>query len=156
MASLLVFIALVLAAALTGSYFRPGAWYDRLRKPAWTPPNWLFPVAWSVLYLMIAFAGWLVWRTAEPGERMLPLGLWLLQLALNALWSPVFFGLHRPGLGLTVILALALAIAATIWSFAGVDVGAAWLLVPYLVWVGYAAMLNAWIWRRNPAARAPT
>lgn len=152
--SLLVFVALVFAAAFTGSYFRPGPWYDRLEKPSWNPPKWLFPIAWTILYAMIAFAGWLVWREAGPGEWLIPLGLWLLQLALNAAWSPAFFGLKRPGVALVVVSALWLAILATIIAFLPVDFGAALLMVPYLVWVSYAAALNAWIWRRNPNAPA--
>ena len=150
--SLLVFVALVAAAAFTGSYFRPGTWYERLEKPSWNPPKWLFPVAWTILYAMIAVAGWLAWRAAGPGEAAAPLGLWLLQLVLNAAWSPAFFGLRRPGVALVVVVALWLAILATIVAFLEVDVPAALLMVPYLVWVSYAAALNAWIWRRNPDA----
>lgn len=109
----------------------------------------MFPVAWSALYLAMAVAGWLVWRSIGLGGGVTPLALWLLQLVLNAFWSPVFFGLHRPGWGLAVIVALGLAILATIAAFLRVDTIAALLMVPYLVWVGYAAALNAWIWRHN-------
>ena len=150
--SLFVFIALVAAAAFTGSYFRPGPWYDRLTKPSWNPPRWLFPIAWTILYAMIAAAGWMVWRAAGPGEWLTPISLWLLQLALNAAWSPAFFGLKRPGVALVVVSGMWVTIVATIVAFFEVSAGAAWLMVPYLIWVSYAAVLNAWIWRKNPNA----
>ena len=95
--TLLVFCALVFCAALTGAFFRPGTWYERLERPSWTPPDWAFPVVWTTLYAMIAAAGWLIWTEAGEGQRFVPLGFWALQLALNALWSPVFFGMRRLG-----------------------------------------------------------
>jgi tryptophan-rich sensory protein len=147
--ALLGFVLLVAAVAGSGAYFQPGEWYAGLIKPAWTPPNWLFPVAWTLLYLTIALAGWLVWRErGAPGVR-LAFSLYGLQLVLNALWSWLFFGLHRMDLGLADILALWLAIAATIVAFFRIRPAAGLILLPYLVWVGFAALLNLGLWRLN-------
>jgi benzodiazapine receptor len=133
------FLGLVFLASMTGALFRPGEWYKRLAKPSWTPPNWLFPLAWGALYVVMAYAAWRVWAEAGVG---LALGLWGLQLILNAGWSAVFFGLRKPGLAALEVAALWLAVAGTVIAFAGVDVIAAWLLSPYLVWVSFAAVLN--------------
>lgn len=146
------FIAACALAALTGSIFRPGAWYERLAKPAWRPPNWLFAPVWSLLYLMIAVSGWLVWREAGISG---PLVVYALQLGLNAAWTPVFFGLHRIGLGFATICLLWLAIAATIAVFYPVSPTAAILLLPYLAWVTFAAALNYAIWRLNRGVASP-
>ena len=144
---LLVFLLLVAGAALFGVRFQPGSWYAGLVKPAWTPPNALFGPVWSVLYLGIAVAGWLVWR--RGGWTSPALAFWAFQLVLNALWSWLFFGLHRP-LGalcdIVLLWAAALAFAATAW---GVNRLAAVLFVPYLLWVAYAAALNTALWRLN-------
>ena len=102
--SLLVFVALVVAAAAFGGYFQPGAWYAGLRKPPPTPPNWVFGPAWTLLYLAIAVAGWIVWRTQR--RIGLPLLLWGAQLALNAMWSFLLFGMQRPGFALVEIAVL--------------------------------------------------
>ena len=107
--SLVVFILLVAAAALAGTQFKPGSWYAGLIKPAWTPPNSVFGPVWSVLYVMIALAGWLVWRN---GERGLPLASWGVALVLNASWSWLFFGRQAIGLALVDIVALWCAILA--------------------------------------------
>ena len=137
-----VFVLVTLAAAATGAIFRPGSWYAALRKPRWTPPNVLFPIAWCVLYATIAVSAYLFTVAAAPGERALPLAAWGLQLALNALWSPLFFKLHRMDWALADIVLLVLAILATIVLFAPVSAVAAALLVPYLVWVSFASALN--------------
>lgn len=144
--SLLAFLVLVTVAASAGSLFPPGSWYESLDKPTWTPPNLAFPIAWTVLYLMIASAGWRLWR-ATNAERAL--GAWLIQLLLNAAWTPVVFGAHALGAGLVVILLLWAAILATILTAARVDRPAALLLVPYLAWVSYATALNHALWRAN-------
>ncbi len=150
--SLFAFVAMCFAAAMTGAFFGPGKWYERLEKPPWTPPNWAFPVVWMILYGMIAVSGWILW-TAPPGtEIALPLGLWGLQLALNAAWSPVFFGLRRLDLGMVVVSGMWVSILATIVACWPVSWLAALLLVPYLVWVTIAAALNLSVWRRNPDA----
>lgn len=138
------------AAASSGGFFRPGEWYERLEKPWWRPPNWLFAPAWAVLYLTIAISGWLVWREAGFAGAALPLAIYAVQLVLNAAWSAVFFGLKRIDLAFGELVLLWLSIVATIAAFATVHAGAAWLLVPYLAWVTFAGVLNYAIWRRNP------
>jgi tryptophan-rich sensory protein len=143
------FIVLVTVVASTGAIFKPGAWYEALSKPVWTPPDWLFPIAWTILYLMIAVAGWLVWRELGLAAVALGFAFYLLQLALNAAWSWLFFGLKRMDLALIDVAGLWLAIAATMVVFYTVRPIAAWLLAPYLVWVSYAAALNLVIWRMN-------
>ncbi len=148
-AALLIFVLLCVAAAAAGSLFRPGAWYESLRKPSWRPPNWLFAPVWSALYLIMAIAAWLVWERAGLPAAAGPLALWLGQLILNAVWTPVFFGLKRTDLGLVIIVVLCVAIAATIAAFAPVSAAGAWLMVPYLGWVAFATVLNFEIWRLN-------
>jgi benzodiazapine receptor len=147
--SLLVFFALMTVAGLSGVFFKPGEWYRALAKPSWTPPNWLFGPVWTALYIMIAFAGWLVWR-AEPDSTAM--WLWGLQLVLNAGWSALFFGARRMDLAFAEVALLWLSIAAFIAAAAGISSTAALLFVPYLVWVTIAATLNFTVWRMNPAA----
>ncbi len=129
-----------------------GSWYPTLAKPAFNPPDWLFAPVWTTLYLMIAFAGWRVWRLRGwTGPRGLDPAMlaWALQLALNLCWSFVFFGARMIGAALVEIAVLFVAIVATGWSFWRVDRLAAWLLLPYAAWVGFAAVLNAALWRLN-------
>ncbi len=147
---LMPLLAACASAAATGALFQPGSWYRGLDKPAWTPPNWLFPVAWTTLYLMIALAAWLI-ATTKHEWATLGLALWAWQLTLNAIWSPVFFGLRRLRIALGVISLLWLVIAAMIVVFAPIHAGAAWLLVPYWVWISYAVALNTTIYQRNPS-----
>jgi len=146
--SLTVFIAIVAAAALVGSQFGPGPWYIALQKPSWTPPNWLFGPVWSVLYIAIAVAGWLVWRSKAVSVTK-PILLWLLQVILNGLWSWLFFGLRRPDLALIDIIALLITIFCFIAAANGTSRVAAWLFVPYALWVGFATALNFAIWQLN-------
>jgi translocator protein len=121
-------------------------WYPALNKPSWTPPGWLFGPVWTVLYVMIAVAGWLVWLKPDSKGALL---LWSGQLLLNFAWSFLFFGARSPGLGLMCIIAMWLAIAATIFAFALKSRPAAFLLVPYLMWVSFAMALNTAIWQLN-------
>ena len=144
-------LAAVASAAAPGVLFAPGPWYRTLRKPGWTPPDWLFPIAWTVLYGMMALAAWLVTLGASP-LAFAALALWGWQLVLNAVWTPVFFGLHRIGAAFAVILALWVAVALTTWVFFQIATVPGLLLVPYLVWVSYAAALNLAIWLMNPGA----
>ena len=146
---LLGFIAACFFAALTGALFRPGDWYERLVKPAWRPPNRLFAPVWTILYFTIAISGWLVWREAGFASAALPLAIYALQLVLNAAWTPLFFGLHRPDLGFIDIVLVWLSIIATIAFFFPIDAAAALLLLPYLAWVTFAAALNFAVWRLN-------
>lgn len=146
------FVLACVAVASTGALFRPGAWYESLAKPWWRPPNWLFGPAWTVLYLMIAVSGWLVWRKAGLAGAALPLAVYALQLAINAAWSWLFFGRRRMDLALVDVAALWLSIALMIALFAPISSTAAWLLVPYLGWVSFAAFLNFTMLRLNPRA----
>jgi translocator protein len=148
-------LAAVASAAVTGVLFEPGAWYRTLRKPLWTPPDWLFPIAWTLLYLAMALAAWLVATSGSP-LAFAGLALWCWQLVLNTAWSPVVFGLRRLGTGLMVIALLWVAVAATAWMFVEVRPVAGWLMLPYLVWVSFAAVLNFALWwlnRRGPGFR---
>lgn len=146
--SLLVFLALVAAAALVGTQFGPGPWYLALQKPSWTPPNWLFAPVWTLLYGAIAVAGWLVWHSKAISVTK-PILLWLLQLIFNGLWSWLFFGLRRPDLALIDIIALLVTIGCFIASANPISRVAAWLFVPYALWVGFATALNFAIWQLN-------
>ena len=120
----------------------PG-WYASLNKPSFNPPNWIFGPVWGVLYLMIAFAFWRILRTdpQTPG-RGTAIGVFLVQLALNAFWSVAFFGMHNLLLGLVVVIALEAAILAMIVQFRRLDPVAGWILVPYACWVAFASVLN--------------
>lgn len=140
------------AAATTGAFFRPGPWYDRLDKPSWTPPDWLFPVAWTLLYIAIGVAPWLVWRAAGFAGAALPLAVWAVQLLLNAAWSWLFFGLRRMDLAFAEVIALWLSIALMIVLFLPISTTAGLLMIPYLVWVSFAAALNFAVWQRNKDA----
>lgn len=143
----LAFLGIVLAVAALGAQFAPGAWYAALTKPGWTPPSGLFAPVWTALYVMIATAGALVWlRAPHAGPA---LGFWAAQLALNGLWSWLFFGLERPGLAALDIVALLAAIIATVVACWRVTRAAALLLLPYAAWVAYATALNLAIWRLN-------
>lgn len=148
--SLIAFFAVTFVAAMSGGYFRPGQWYRGLTKPSWNPPDFLFPIAWTVLYAMMAFAAWLVWQAAGWPAAMVPIGLWLVQLVFNALWSALFFGMKRMDYALVDVALLWLTIVATIAAFWPISTVAGWLMVPYLVWVSFAAFLNLTILRLNP------
>ena len=123
-------------------------WYLSLARPPGTPPNWLFAPVWTAIYLLMGTAAWMVWRRIGASR---PIRLWGWQLAVNALWAPAFFGLHNTRLGLAVILLLLAMIALTMRAFARVQRRAAALLLPYLLWVGYATYLNFGFWWLNPA-----
>jgi benzodiazapine receptor len=125
-------------------------WYPALVKPAFTPPNWLFGPVWTILYLLMGVAAFLVWRKGLQSRAVRVALVWfLVQLVLNAVWSPVFFGWHRIGWALVVVVLLWAAIVVTIRYFLQVSRAAAILLVPYLLWVSFATVLNAAIWRLN-------
>lgn len=142
-----IFLAACFAAGATGAMFPPGDWYDELEKPSWTPPNFVFPLAWTTLYLCIAYAGARV--AMSPGSG-LALALWALQIALNTLWTPVFFGLRKIKAGLFVLMCLWAAVAAAMVALWQVDWLAGLLFVPYLAWVSTAAALNLSVMRLNP------
>ncbi len=147
--ALLGFVGLCLLVGAAGASVTAEAvrsWYPSLTAPPATPPSWVFAPVWTVLYIGIGFAGWLVWL--RPGSRR-ALRVWGWQLAANAAWSPAFFGLHNPGLALFAIAAMLLSTGTTIGMFYRRRPLAAWLLVPYLVWTLYAAYLNAGFWWLN-------
>ena len=125
----------------------PDQWYAALEKPSWNPPGWIFGPVWTLLYLMMAVSAWLVWR--KVGFQR-PLVLYFIQLVLNAAWTPIFFGAHELGWALAEILVLWSAILLTTLSFFKVSKPAGWMLVPYLLWVTFAAFLNFTLWRMNP------
>lgn len=136
---LLPFLLIVAAVAMSGAAFQPGTWYASLTKPFWTPPDWLFPPVWTLLYIMIAIAGRAIFSLSERRLRL----LWIIQLALNALWSYLFFGLHLFVAGLVDILALLGCIGAILLFSRPVSPTVSWLMAPYFVWVAYATTLNA-------------
>ncbi len=145
--ALLGFIALVLGGGtLIGYVTLPGDWYAGLRKPFFNPPNWIFGPVWSLLYVLVAVAGWRIWQLAPDGPAM---RIWVVQLVLNFLWSPIFFGLQLPGLALVVIVALLAVIFAFVTLARQIDRPAAWLFSPYAAWVAFATLLNFSIWWLN-------
>lgn len=146
-----VFLAACFAAGTTGAIFPPGTWYRNLNKPVWTPPDWLFPVAWMVIYVCMAYAGA---RAAILPDNGVAMALWSLQIALNALWTPVFFGLRRIKAGMGVLAALWMSVAAAMAALWSMDWIAGLLFVPYLCWVTVAAALNLAVWRMNPEEAA--
>ncbi len=147
--SIAVFLLAVVLAASSGAIFKPGDWYRKMAKPTWTPPDWVFGAGWSVLYIAIAIAGWRVWERADGDAVVLPMAVYAIQLALNAGWSAIFFGLKRPDWAFAEVAALWTAIVANIAVFYPVDPLAAFLLLPYLAWVTFAAALNLAVWRLN-------
>jgi benzodiazapine receptor len=134
-----VFLVAVLGIGLLiGTVTRPDGWYAALAKPAFNPPGWVFGPVWTVLYVLIAIAGARTWESGSGG-----FGPWLGQMALNFAWSPVFFGLHQPGLALVIIVALLVAILAFIATRWSKDRVNALLFLPYAAWVAFASVLNA-------------
>lgn len=125
-------------------------WFRDLDKPAFQPPDWVFGPVWTVLYILMGISAFLVFRAGIDQEAVkIGLGLFVLQLALNAAWTPVFFAAQSLGGALIVIIALLAALGATIWQFFRIDRLAGWLLVPYIAWVLFAAVLNATLWVMN-------
>ena len=147
-ASMAVFLLLVVLAAMVGSSFQAGDWYVELAKPSWTPPPWLFGPVWSALYLMMALAAWKVWLTGHHA-RVGALIWWVLQLALNAAWSWLFFGLERPGWAWMEMSVLIILVVFCIRAFQLLSRPAAYLMVPYLFWLIFAWFLNLSIWSMN-------
>ncbi|MEO5779121.1 MAG: TspO/MBR family protein [Arthrobacter oryzae] len=137
------------AAAALGARFMPDEWYRKLKKPTWNPPNSIFAPVWTLLYLLMATAAWLVWRRYGFGGALVPLILFVVQLLLNAAWTWLFFGLHRIDRALVDIVVLWVVIVATLMSFWKLEQLAGVLLVPYLAWVSFATVLNWTIWRMN-------
>ena len=141
-----IFLLACGAAATTGIIFKPGQWYERLIKPDFTPPNWAFPVAWTLIYLLLAWVGYRL--SLIPGSQVL-LALWAAQIALNTLWTPVFFGAHRIFSAMVIIVVLWLVVALMVLMAFRLDVISGLLLLPYLGWLSVAAALNFAILRKN-------
>eukprot|EP00252_Welwitschia_mirabilis_P007411 TRINITY_DN1871_c0_g1_i11.p1 TRINITY_DN1871_c0_g1~~TRINITY_DN1871_c0_g1_i11.p1 ORF type:complete len:151 (-),score=10.38 TRINITY_DN1871_c0_g1_i11:168-620(-) len=121
-------------------------WYKQLKKPPWTPPGWVFPIVWTSLYAMMGVASWLVWLEGGFEKQVVPLGMYLFQLLLNFIWTPLFFGMHKPGAAFADIVLLWFTILTTIYLFWQVTEVAAYLLVPYILWVSLASTINFYIW----------
>lgn len=143
----LTFLAACGAAAATGAMIQPGDWYDALQKPSWNPPRWVFPVVWTSLYLLMSYSAMRVAGAEGNGQA---LAFWAMQIAFNTLWTPIFFGQHRMRAAMVVMVGLWLSVAATTWTFFGVDWVAGLLFAPYLVWVSIAGVLNLTLIRLNP------
>lgn len=129
-----------IAAAAFGGLFGPGAWFATLHKPSWNPPGWLFGPVWTVLYVMIAIAGTLAWRHTATRRKTTP--WWIAQMTLNALWTPMFFGLHQLWLAVAVIVGVWICIVGFIIATRPHQPRVAALFVPYLAWVSFASALN--------------
>ena len=150
--SLVPFVVVCFVAAGIGSLFTAisvKTWYAQLRRPEWTPPNWIFGPVWTALYLLMAISAWLVWRSTSWPDARFALTLFIIQLVLNSLWSLVFFGLRKVGPAFGEILLLWMMIVATTVAFLPISLLAAWLLIPYLGWVLFASYLNFRIWQMN-------
>nr|WP_180204858.1 TspO/MBR family protein [Pseudomonas sp. SbOxS1]NYU04856.1 tryptophan-rich sensory protein [Pseudomonas sp. SbOxS1] len=144
--TLYIFLLACAAAASTGIFFKPGQWYESLAKPGFTPPNWLFPVAWTTIYLLLAWAGYRL--TQIPGSQVV-LALWAAQIALNTLWTPVFFGAQRILASMLILTLLWLVVAAMVVMALRLDVITGLILFPYLVWLCLAGALNFSILSKN-------
>ena len=147
--ALIGWLALCFAASAGGLFVSVDGWYAGLQKPSWNPPPWVFGPAWTLLYVLMAIAAWMIWREGGWKRQKLALSLFLAQWFLNALWTPLFFGLHRSGIAFAEILGLWFALALTVVSFWRVRKLAGYLLLPYLAWVTFAGTLNFTIWRLN-------
>ncbi|NBC27511.1 MAG: tryptophan-rich sensory protein [Bacteroidetes bacterium] len=150
---LILFLALCFGVAWTGAQVSPGIassdWYDQLNKPDWNPPGWVFGPVWTLLYTMMAIAAWRIWRISGFGDSKPELSFFGLQLFLNGLWSQLFFNLQNPGLAFAEIILLLAAIIATTRLFYRKDPISGWLMIPYIVWVAFASVLNGTIWMIN-------
>jgi len=149
-ASLVVAVGLCLAVGALGGWVTATSvktWYPLLNKPGFTPPGWLFGPVWTVLYILMGIAAWRVWCTGAKARKAL--ALFAVQLALNLAWSVVFFGLHKIGPAVAVIVVLEATILATVVAFRSIDRLAAALLLPYALWVAFATVLNVAVWRLN-------
>jgi len=148
----IVSVLIAQMAGIIGSFFTFSSvqsWYAFLEKPFFAPPNWLFAPAWITLYVLMGIAAFLVWRKRYTAGAKLALWLYGVQLALNALWSVIFFGMRNPGLAFVEIVVLWVLILVVTLKFFKVEKTAGWLFVPYLLWVTFAAILNFVVWRLN-------
>ncbi len=149
---LVISLAICFAAAALGSWMTLPSiptWYAGLAKPFFSPPNWIFGPVWTVLYALMAISFWRVWTLGRGTALQVAVLAFVVQLALNVAWSGAFFALHMPWLALIDILALILAIIATMGAYSRIDGFSAWLQLPYLAWVSFASLLNASVWWLN-------
>lgn len=145
--SLIAFLVIVLGGGLIiGSLTPPDDWFAQLNKPVFNPPSWVFGPVWTALYILIAIVGWRWW---QRDRSSVPMGLWCGQLALNFLWSPIFFSAQQIGAALVIIVVLLLVIVGFIYATWRRDQLAGWLFMPYAVWVAFASVLNASIFALN-------
>jgi len=153
---LLGFLLIVFGVAGAGAWITQGGlsdWYVNLEKPALTPPNIVFPIVWNILYLLMALAAWLVWRSAGSFRAAAaPLVIFFVQLGLNFSWSALFFGLENPGAALFEIIVLLFTILLTLVLFWRISRPAGLMILPYFLWVAFATYLNAAIWLLNSRA----
>ncbi len=148
-AGLAICVVICFLAPACGAFWPPSDWYASLQKPSWNPPGWVFGPVWSLLYTMMAVSVWQIWRRGGFTQHRWPLSVFIVQLIFNALWTPLFFGLHQPLWALIDIVLLWMAIVATSVLFWRVHKLAAILLVPYLAWVSFATVLNITLWQMN-------
>jgi benzodiazapine receptor len=150
---LLIAMAVPLVIGLISGSFTASqipVWYAHLNKPSWNPPSWLFAPVWTILYIMMGIALYLVWKSdAIKSIKKTAILCFEIQLILNFCWSFIFFNQHQMGMAFVDILLLLFFIIATIFSFKKISLTAAWLMLPYLLWVGFAACLNYTIWQLN-------
>jgi tryptophan-rich sensory protein len=146
---LILWIVISMGAGLVGSRFMPGEWYESLVKPDWNPPSYVFGPVWTALYIFMGISAWLVWRKVGFSGAASVLGLFLVQLVLNSLWSYLFFGIHQPGLALIEIVILWSVILVMTIGFWRISAIAGIMLLPYLCWVSFACVLNLQLWRLN-------
>ena len=143
-----IYLTACFAAAATGSLFPTGDWYKSLSKPRWTPPDWVFPIAWTYFYLALAIVGA---RVSVMTDNKYAVAFWSLHIALNTLWTPVFFGARKLKVGMFIIVILWFSAAGTIYHAFKLDSFSGLIIAPYIGWVTFAAALNFSLWRRNPA-----
>lgn len=154
--ALFSFTLLTLCVEAEGHFFSPASdpsaarWYAALAKPAWLPPQHWFAAIWTAAYLLQAIAAWLLWRERYHQGRNLAMGVFFLQLCLNAAWAPAFFGTRSTGIGFFVIVALFICLTWAVREAARVKLGAAVALVPYLLWTSVALAMNYSLWKLNP------
>lgn len=143
------FLILAFLPSLPGAFFSPGAWFATLEKPWFNPPGWIFGPVWTVLYAMIGLSGWFYWKADRLTPSRSAWGVYGAQLTLNAAWSCLFFGGHWIGWALVDCILLTCLILANAVLFHRKSRKAGWLLVPYLVWTGFASVLNGAFWSLN-------
>lgn len=147
--TLLLWIIICSLAGILGAQFEPGTWYELLQKPSWTPPDWVFPVVWPILYVLMGISAWILWQKERISVYDRAFRWFFAQLILNALWSWIFFGMNLIAIGLVEILLLWVTLLFTILHFWNRNRSAGLLLIPYLLWVSYASALNFAIWQMN-------